>query len=69
MQVVRLVKEVRREVTTLVSTAQETLSEVQGTARFVSESVVTPAARVAGFVSAARATVKALTEPLYKRRS
>jgi hypothetical protein len=68
LQVVGLIKEVRGEVKTLISTAQETLSEVQGTARFVNESVVSPVAQAAGFVSATRATVKSFTEPLYKRR-
>lgn len=69
MQVVALVKEVRGEVKTLVATAQESLAEVQGTARFVNESVVGPVTRAAAFVSATRATLKAFTEPLYKRRS
>ncbi|HEY8686945.1 MAG TPA: hypothetical protein VIO57_15185 [Chloroflexota bacterium] len=68
LQVVGLVKEVRGEVKTLIGTAQETLGEVQGTARFVNESVMGPVAQVAGFVSATRATLKSFTEPLYKRR-
>jgi hypothetical protein len=68
LQVVGLVKEVRGEVKTLIGTAQETMAEVEGTARFVNESVISPVAQVAGFVSATRATVKSFTEPLYKRR-
>lgn len=68
LEVVALVKELRGEVTTLVGTAQDTLAEVQGTARFVNNTVVSPVSQAAGFVSATRATVKAFTEPLYKRR-
>ncbi len=68
LQVVDLVKELRGEVTTLVNTAQETLTEVQGTARFVNDNVVAPVAKAAGVVSASRAAVKSFTEPLYKRR-
>jgi hypothetical protein len=68
LQVVGLVKEVRGEVKTLIGTAQETIADVQGTARFVNESVVNPVAQAAGFVSATRATLKSFTEPLYKRR-
>ncbi|MDQ2745359.1 MAG: hypothetical protein M3Z66_24105 [Chloroflexota bacterium] len=76
MQVVALVKEVRGEVTVLVGTAQETLTEVQGTVRFMSESVVQPATRAMArasyalaWANATRATVKSFTEPLYKRRT
>jgi hypothetical protein len=69
LQIVALVKEVRGEVRTLVGNAQDAVTEVRGTARFVSETVVQPVSQVAGFVSATRATIKAFTEPLYKRRS
>jgi hypothetical protein len=68
LQVAGLVKEVRGEVKTLIGTAQETMHEVQGTARFVNESVVSPVAQAAGFVKATRASLKSFTEPLYKRR-
>jgi hypothetical protein len=68
LQVVGLVKEVRGEVRTLVGTAQDTMTEVRGTARFVSDTVVHPVSQAVGFVSAARATAKSFTEPLYKRR-
>ncbi len=68
LQVVDLVKSLRGEVTVLVNTAQETLAEVQGTARFVNENVVSPVAHAAGYVSATRTAVKSFTEPLYKRR-
>ncbi len=68
LQVVTLVREVKGEIQTLVSTAQDTMAEVQGTARFVNTSVVSPVAQAAGYVSATRATLKAFTEPLYKRR-
>jgi len=67
VQVVGLVKEVKGEVKGLVDTAQETLADVQGTARFMSDSVVTPVAQAAGFVSAIRGTLRAFTEPLFKR--
>lgn len=53
----------------VVSTAKETLGEVQGSARFVGDTVVGPVAQTAAWVAATRATLKALTEPLYKRKS
>lgn len=68
MQIVGLVKEVRGEVKALIATAQETMTEVRGTAQFVSDSVVSPVSQAAGFVSAARATARAFTEPLYRKR-
>jgi hypothetical protein len=68
-QIIGLVKEVKGEAKALMATAQETLTEVRGTAHFVSDSVVTPVSQAAGFVSAARATAKAFTEPLYRKRS
>lgn len=68
MEIVSLVREVRGEVKTLIGSARETMTEVQGTARFVNETVVQPVSEAAGFVSATRATVRAFTEPLYKRR-
>lgn len=69
LQIVDLVREVRGEVRTLVGSAQDTMTEVRGTARFVGDTVVRPVSRVAAFVSATRATAKSLTEPIYKRRS
>jgi hypothetical protein len=69
LQIIGLIKEIRGEVQTLVGSAQESLAEVQGTARFVNDSVVRPVSQVAAFVGAARATVKSFTEPLYKRNS
>lgn len=68
LQVIDLVKEVRGEVKTLVGTAQETMTEVQGTARFVSDNLVQPVSQAVSFVSAARATARSFTEPLYKRK-
>lgn len=68
IQVIGLVQEVRAELGTLVGTANDTLSEVRGTARFVSDNVVQPVSRTVAFVSATRATLRAFTEPLYKRR-
>ncbi len=65
--IVGLAKEVRGEVKTLVGTAQDTMNEVRGTVRFVGDSVVQPVSEVAGFVSAARATAKSFTDPLYKK--
>jgi hypothetical protein len=69
LQVIDLVKEVRGEVHTLVGTAQDTMTEVQGTARFISDNLVQPVSQAVGFVSAARATARSFTEPLYKRKS
>lgn len=68
LQIVDLVRDVRGEVKTLVGSAQETMTEVQGTARFVNDTVVQPVSRAAAFASATRATIKAFTEPLYKGR-
>lgn len=68
LQIVQLVKEVRAEVDTLVGSAKETMTEVQGTARFVSDNIVQPVSQAVGFLSAARATARAFTEPLYKRK-
>lgn len=67
VQVIGLVKEVRGEIHTLVGTAQDTMNEVRGTARFVSDTVVQPVSEAVGFVSAARATARSFTEPLYKK--
>jgi predicted membrane protein len=67
IQVIGLVREVRGEVKTLVGTAQDTMNEVRGTARFISETVVEPVSTAASWVSATRATAKAFTEPLYKK--
>lgn len=69
LQIVGLVKELRGEVQTLIGTAQETLTEVRGTAQFVSDTVVHPVSQTVGMVNALRATLKAFTEPLYKRGS
>jgi hypothetical protein len=68
LQIIGLVQEVRGEVQTLVGTAQDTMTEVRGTARFVSDTVVQPVSQAVGFLSAARATAKSFTEPLYRRR-
>jgi hypothetical protein len=65
--IVGIVKELRGEVKTLVGTANETLGEVRGTVRFVGDNVVHPMSEAMAFVSAARATAKSFTEPLYKR--
>ena len=69
VQVVGLIREIRGEVKTLVSTAQETLGEDQGTARFMGDTVVSPVSQAVGWMMATRAALKAFTEPLYKRRS
>lgn len=68
MQIVALVKEIRGEMGTLVGTARETMTEVQGTARFISDNVVQPVSQAVSLMSAARATARSFTEPLYKRR-
>lgn len=68
-QVIGLVKEIRGEVKGLIGTAQDTMSEVRGTARFIGDTVIEPVSRTAAFISATRATLKSFTEPLYKNRS
>lgn len=65
--VVGLIKEIRGDVKTLVGSAQDTMTEVRGTARFVSDTVVTPVSEAVSFLSAARATAKSFTEPLYSK--
>jgi len=67
VQVIGLVKEIRGEVKTLIGTAQETMTEVRGTAQFLSDNVVHPVSTAVGFVSAARATAKSFTEPLAQK--
>ena len=69
LQILALIKEVRGEVKELIGTARETMTEVRGTAQFVSDTVVQPVSQAASWVSATRSTVKAFTEPLYKRRN
>lgn len=63
----RLVKDVKGEVTTVSDTAKQSMNEVTGTARFISESFVKPATTVAGYAAAMRATVSALTQDLSKK--
>lgn len=65
--ILRLVKEVKGEVSMLTQTTRESLQEVQGTTRFISESIVKPASLVVGYAAAIRATVKALTEDVVSR--
>ncbi|MGH2448615.1 MAG: hypothetical protein ACRDFS_08440 [Chloroflexota bacterium] len=67
-EVIALVREVRGEVKIVLGTAQETLTEVRGTAHFVSDAVVQPISLAVGFATAARATARALTEPISRLR-
>lgn len=66
-QIIGLVKEVRGEVQTLMTTAQDTMNDVRGTARFISDELVTPVSKTVQVVSGVRATARALTEPISKR--
>jgi uncharacterized Tic20 family protein len=63
----RLVKDVKSEVTVVSDTAKESMNEVTGTVRFISESLVKPATVVAGYATAVRATVSALTHDATKK--
>ncbi len=54
IQLTLLVHVLRDEVTPLVQTLQETLATVRGTTAFVSESVVSPVVKVAGFSAAVK---------------
>ncbi len=54
VQLAVLVKMLREEVTPLMESLQETLATVRGTTTFVSESVVSPVVKVAGFAAAVR---------------
>lgn len=65
--VFQLVKSAKGEITVLSGTAKESLGEVQGTAHYVSESIVKPATTAFGYVTAVRATLKALTEEVVKK--
>jgi hypothetical protein len=67
-EIIGLVQEVRGEVKTLIGTAKETMAEVQGTARFVNDSVVGPVSKAAAFAAASSATLKAFSAPLFKRK-
>jgi hypothetical protein len=69
IQVVQLVRDVRAETQVLAGTARESLGEIQGTARFINESIIAPVSQTAAFVAATRAILKSLTEPLYRRKS
>ncbi len=54
IQLAILVKVLRDEVTPLMQSLQETLATVRGTTAFVSESVVSPVVKVAGFAAAVK---------------
>lgn len=63
----QLVKEVKGEVTTVSTAAQDSLQEAQGTVRYISESIVKPASMAAGYATAIRATIRALTQEVAKK--
>jgi hypothetical protein len=67
LTIYRMVKQIRGEVGDLTSTAKESLTEVQGTSRVVSESIVKPASMAMGYATAIRATIRALSEDVVKK--
>ncbi len=67
LSIIRLVKEVKGEVTTLTGAAKDSLDEAKGTGKLISESVVKPASLVVGYATAISATVRALTQDVVKK--
>lgn len=65
--IIRLVKETKAELSTLTGAGKDSLQEARATGRFVSESIVKPASMAFGYVTAIRATMKALTEDVVKK--
>lgn len=66
--IVGLVKEAKGEVQGLTGTAKDTLETVTETGHFVTDQIVKPAFVAFGFATAIRATVKALTEDVVRKR-
>ncbi len=60
IQLVILIRVLREEIAPLMEALQETLATVRGTTAFVSESVVTPVVKVAGFAAAVRRVTRDL---------
>ncbi len=63
-QVIRLIRMLREEILPIITSTQETVGTVRGTATFVSDHVVQPVVKVASFTAGAR---KAITFALHLR--
>jgi TRAP-type C4-dicarboxylate transport system permease small subunit len=66
--IVALVKDAKGEVQGLTQTAKDTLETATDTGHFVTDQIVKPAFLAFGFASAIRATVKALTEDVVRKK-
>ena len=60
VQVFRLVKFLEHEIKPILKSAHKTTRTVEGTASIVSETLITPLVKVAGFTSAVREAAKIL---------
>jgi TRAP-type C4-dicarboxylate transport system permease small subunit len=66
--IVGLVKDAKGEVKGLTQTAKDTLETATETGHFVTDQIVKPAFVAFGFATAIRATVKALTEDVVRKK-
>jgi hypothetical protein len=60
VQVIRLIHMLRQEVLPILSSTQETVSTVRGTATFVSDHLVQPVVKLASYTAGARQAVSTL---------
>ncbi|PKO22919.1 MAG: hypothetical protein CVU38_06775 [Chloroflexi bacterium HGW-Chloroflexi-1] len=68
IQVIRLVKMLRHEVLPILSSTQETVRTVRGTASFVSDHMVQPVVKVASYTAGARQAVRTLLRGCNRNR-
>jgi TRAP-type C4-dicarboxylate transport system permease small subunit len=64
----KLAMQTKREVESLTQTGKDALTEVRGTTKLMSESVVKPTAMALGFATSIAATIRALAEDVDKKR-
>jgi len=62
MQVIGLVRFLREEIKPLITSAQETVGTVRGTANFMSENLVGPVVEVSSRVAGARAMLRSIRD-------
>ncbi len=60
IQIIRLIRLLREEVLPIISSTQETLGTVRGTATFVSDHVVQPVVKVNGYAAGVRRGMEVL---------
>ena len=69
LQVIGLVRFLREEIKPLITSAQETVGTVQGTANFMSDNLVTPVVEISSRVAGARQMLRAIRETVGGRPS